>query len=270
MKTSKIIFLFILFASFSSIFAQRDKPATQTELDEITMRGKMLYEYDVAAWHSTDAVLALSPSEGSFTGYIGKKTDQGWVVAYGKLNDKKDKYLIVYEAVQGIKAEEFKAAKLDKVREDTGFYLNAAKALETVRADFKGLDRPYNFAVIPAKDNEFFVYVLPAQTEAKVFPLGGDVRYRISKDGTKIVEKHQMHVSIIEFEVPPNIKPITGYHTAILDDIPEDSDVFHVLTRNLNLPGLVVSKKFVYRITPDGAIIFLMTTEAFTKIGKKD
>ncbi|MEP6900283.1 MAG: hypothetical protein ABJA66_00955 [Actinomycetota bacterium] len=269
MKSSKIIFLFILFISLSNVFGQREKPATQAELDEITTRGKMLYEYDVAAWHSTDAVLALSPTEDSFTGYIGKKTDQGWVVAYGKLNDKKDKYLIVYEAVQGAKAEEYKAVKLAKPREDIGFYLNAAKAFDTVQADFKGLNRPYNFAVLPAKDDEFFVYVLPAQTEAEIFPLGGDVRYRISKDGTKVMEKRQMHKSIIEFKVPPpNIKPVTGYHTAILDDVPEDSDVFHVLTRNLNLPELVVSQRFVYRIAPDGTIIYLMTTEAFTKIGK--
>ena len=60
MKTSKILLLSLLFLSFSNAFAQREKPATQAELDEITARGKMLYEYDVAAWHSTDAVMALS------------------------------------------------------------------------------------------------------------------------------------------------------------------------------------------------------------------
>ncbi len=270
MKNFKLIFFLLLLFSVPSVFAQRQKPALQTELDEITARGTMLYEYDVAAWHSTDAVLALSPPENSITVYVARKTDKGWIAVYGRLNEKRDKYLIAYEAVQGAKPEEFKVTKIDKPKEDTGFYLNAAKALETAKADFKGTNRPYNFAVLPTKSNEFFVYILPAQTESNVFPLGGDTRYTISKDGAKILEKHQMHVSIIEFAVPPDAKKIeTGYHTAILDDAPEDSDVFHVLTRSPKISELVVTKKFVYQIAPDGRIKYMMTTDAFKKVGKQ-
>lgn len=272
MKTLKLLLLFVLLFSFSNVFAQREKPAAQAELDEITARGKMLYEYDVAAWHSTDAVMALSPPEASIERYIARKTDKGWVVAYGKFNEKKDKFLIVYEAAQGAKAEEFKAAKLEKPKEDAGFFLNAARAHETTVNDFIKTNppqRPYNFAVLPTEAGEFFVYALPAQTEIGVFPLGGDIRYRISKDGAKIVEKRQMHRSIIEFAVPPEMAKIeTGYHTAILDDVPEDSDVFHVLTRTPKVPELVVTNKFVYQIAADGTIKYLMTREAFTKIGK--
>jgi len=270
MKTFKPIFFLLLLFSVSNVFAQRQKPALQTELDEITARGKMLYEYDVAARHSTDAVLALSPPEDSITGYVARKTDKGWIVVYGRLSEKRDKYLIAYETVQSAKPEEFKVTKIDKPKEDTGFYLKAAKALETAKADFKGTNRPYNFAVLPTKSDEFFVYILPAQTDSNVFPLGGDTRYTISKDGAKILKKHQMHVSIIEFAVPPDVEKIeTGYHTAILDDAPEDSDVFHVLTRSPKISELVVTKKFVYQIAADGRIKYLMTTDAFKKVGKQ-
>jgi len=272
MKISKILIILLLF-SVSAIQAQNDKPPTQTELDEITARGKMLFEYDVAAWHSTDAVFAMSPEEGSFTGYIARKTEKGWTVAYGKLNEKQDKFLIVYEAVEGEKPEEFKVTKLDKPKEDNGFYLNAAKSLETALAEFSKfyvLNRAYNFAVLPTKNGEFFVYALPAQTEIGVFPLGGDVRYKISKDGAKIIETRQMHKSIIEVSTPPKgVEVKTGYHTAVLDDIPEDSDVFHVLTRKFNIPELIVTNKFVYQIAPDGLIKYVMTREAFTKIGQE-
>ncbi|HEY0047832.1 MAG TPA: hypothetical protein VGB68_01000, partial [Pyrinomonadaceae bacterium] len=126
MNSAKLIIFFLLLFSFSSVYAQRDKPGTQAELDAITARGRALYEYDQAAWHSTDAVFALAPAEGSFTMYVGKKTDKGWTVAYGKLSDKKDKYLIVYEAAQGATAKEFKVTKFDKPKEDTGFYLSGA------------------------------------------------------------------------------------------------------------------------------------------------
>lgn len=272
MKISKFLSILLTAFLFSNVQAQNDKPPTQAELDDITARGKMLFEYDVAAWHSTDAVFAMSPEEGSFTRYIARKTEKGWAVAYGKFNEKQDKFLIVYEAVQGIKPEDFKVIKLDKPKEDNGFYLNAAKSLETALAEFSKsyiLNRSYNFAVLPTKNDEFFVYALPAQTQIGIFPLGGDVRYKISKDGAKIVETRQMHKSIIEVSTPPkDVEVKTGYHTAVLDDIPEDSDVFHVLTRKFNIPELVVTNKFVFQIAPDGSIKYVMTREAFTKIGQ--
>jgi hypothetical protein len=243
-------------------------------LDEITARGRALYEYDAAARHSTDAVMALKPAAGSFNMHVGKKTDKGWTLAYGKLSDKRDKYLIVYEAVQGASIKEFKVTKFDQPKPDTGFYLNAARALEIVTLDDKPpvipASRPYNIAVLPAPNDEFYVYVLPAQIKTGVFPLGSDSRYRISKDGRKILEKRAMHKAIIEYSTPPNTAKVeSGYHTAILDEIPEDSDVFHVLARTPSVPEWVITKTYVYRITPDGGIKYIMTVEAFKKVGKQ-
>lgn len=273
MKISKLFILLLFVFSFSSVHAQREKPATQAELDAITARGKMLYEYDAAAWHSTDAVLALSPVEGSFTKYIARKNENGWVVAYGKYSDKKDKFLITYEAVQSAKPEEFKVTKYEKPKENTDFYFNAANAHDTVVKDFINSNppqRPYNFAVLPTDGGEFFVYALPSQTEVGIFPLGGDIRYKVSKDGLKIIEKRQMHKSIIEFTVPSEVEELSAvYHTAILDEIPEDSDVFHVLARTPKVPEWVFTDKFVYQIFVDGKIKYIMTRKAFTNIGKE-
>jgi len=250
-KSAAVLFAFLCLTL--SAFAQREKPATESELAEITARGKMLAEYDQEAWHSTDAVLALSPKEGSFEIYVGKKNGNIWTVGYGKLNEKKDKFLITYEAVQQAAPKDFKVETFSKPKEDAGFFLMAAKAIETAKAEFVPAERrPYNVAVLPAKDEQFYVYFMPAQTKVGVFPIGGDVRFLVSKDGTKLVEIRQLHKSIIEFQVPSGIKPDTGYHTAILDEIPE----------------LVVTQKFVYRIETDGTIRYLMTTEAFKKVGK--
>lgn len=269
MKRS-VILLFVLCCLALTSFAQREKPASETELGEITARGKALYDYDIAAWHSTDAILALSPPEGSFNSYVAVKNGSGWVVSYGKFDPGKTKFLTVYEATQQQNPVEFKVQKFDKPKEDTGNLFFAVKALETAKTDFGKKDRPYNAVVLPAKDGQFYVYLLPAQTVAGIFPLGGDVRYLISKDGSKIVETRQLHKSIIEFKVADNgEKPVSGYHTAIMDDVPEDTDVFHVLAREPSIPEMVISQKFVYNIAVDGSIRYLMTTEAFKKIGKK-
>jgi hypothetical protein len=267
MKILTSIIIVLLFTVV--VLAQRTEPASKTELTEITERGRMLYAYDVAAWHSTDAVMALSPPEGSFARYIAQKNASGWTVAYGKLNEKRDKFLIAYEATQGATPKEFIVKKFDTPKEDAGFYLFAARAIDAAIKDFGGATRPYNVAVLPAKENQLYVYLVPAQTKVGVFPLGGDVRYLISADGQKIVEKRQLHKSIIEFSVPEGMKPEMGYHTAILDDVPEDTDVFHVLAREPKIAELVVTNKYVYRIAEDGTIMYLMTREAFTKVGKK-
>lgn len=268
MKSLSLFLLFFSFA-FSSTFAQSDQPPAQDKLDAITQRGRQLHAYDMAAWHATDAVMALKPENGSFTTYVARQNGTNWTVVFGKLNDAKDKFVVAYEAVQNAAPESFKATKLEKVREESGFYVGAAKALQTAKTDFGKVARPYNSAVLPADETNFFVYLLPAQTEVGKFPLGGDVRYKISKNGEEILEKRQMHRSIIEFQAPPpNVKAETGIHTAILDDIPEDSDVFHVLTRDLNLPELIATNKFIYQVAADGSIKYLMTREDFMKIGK--
>ena len=249
---------------------QRETPASKDELDAITERGKELAAYDVAAWYGSDAVTALSPPEGSVQRYIAKRADKGWVVEFGHFNEAGDKFLITYEAIQGATPKEFKGSKVEPPREDTGFYFHAAKAIGTAIKDFKAEQRPYNAAAIPTKSDQFYVYLLPAQTEDGVFPLGGDARFLVSADGSTIVEKHQMHVSIIEYRRPPSTadKALAGYHTAVLDDSPEDSDVFHILSRTPSVPEWVASAKFVYLIRTDGSIKYLMTREAFAKIGK--
>lgn len=267
MKLFTSFFIVLLF-TFAGL-AQRTEPASKTELVEITERGRMLFDYDVAAWHSTDAVMELSPPKGSFVRYIAQKNGSNWTVAYGKLNEKRDKFLIAYEAVQGATPQEFKVKKFDVPKEDTGFYLFAAQSIDVALKDFGDATRPYNVAVLPTKSNQLFVYLVPAQAKVGIFPLGGDVRYLFSADGQKVIEKRQLHKSIIEFSVPEGIKPQESFHTAVLDEVPEDTDVFHVLARQPAIPEWVATSKYVYKIAPDGSIIYVMTLEAFRKVGKQ-
>ena len=263
MRTCTLIILLIA-AIATSAQTQRTTPGSEAELAQISERGRNLAEYDFAAWHGSDAVKALQPPEGSVVRYIAKRTGSGWTVAFGRLNEKRDKFLISYEAIQGSTPGEFKAVKNDPLKEDVGFFLFAARAIDTSSADFKGEARPYNVAVLPAPSDQLYVYVLPAQTKNGVYPLGGDVRYLVSGDGLKIIEKRQMHKAIIEFATTENIK--AGFHIAVLDQIPEDTDVFHVLVRKPSVPQWIATRLFVYVIEPDGKIRYLMTWEAFQKI----
>ena len=247
------------------------EPPTEEELAAITGRGRHLAGYDAAAWHASDALQAKRPEGGSVVRYIARKTDQGWEVAFGKLDQAKDRFLIAYEATQGKKPEAFEVKAYDPPKEDTGFFRSAARAIDAALKDFtenfKGERRPYNVAVLPAEEGQFWVYLVPAPTRPGVWPLGGDVRYLISPDGAKIVAKRQLHNSIIEKEMPEEEGPkqVAGIHTHVLDDIPEDTDVFHVLTRKPAVPEIIATQTIRLQVDASGSVKYLGKAEELLK-----
>lgn len=229
------------------------RPA-QAELAAITERGRSLNEYDQAAWHATDAVQTADPKTVEGLRYIAKKENEKWSVVFGRLNDARDRFEISYQAVQQPKAKEFAVQKEPAGREDVGFFLYAARAIELAMKDFGGAGRPYNIAVLPGPADQLYVYLYPAQTKARVYPLGGDVRYLVSADGTRLLEKRQMHKTILETVPVPGKKIVSGIHKHALSDIPEDTDVFHVLTQDPPLPEFVGTPHFMYKVETDGSI----------------
>jgi hypothetical protein len=246
---------------------ERKVPPTKEDLAAITDRGRDLAGYDAAAWHASDAVQAKQPKEGSVVRYIARKTDKRWVVAFGRLDEKRKKFLIAYEATQGGEPDVFDVKEMAPPKEDTGFLLSAAKAIDTSLKDFmehfKGEQRPYNVAVLPAEKGQVWVYLVPAPTKPNVWPLGGDARYLMSADGTKVMSKRQLHKSVIEAEPPKDEvnEQAARMHTHVLDDTPEDTDVFHVLTRKPYVPEMILTKQFVFQVDPDGSIKYLGRSE---------
>jgi hypothetical protein len=81
------------------------------------------------------------------------------------------------------------------------------------------------------------------------------------------VSKRQLHKSVIEVE-PPKDKDnqqVAGIHTHVLDDTPEDTDVFHVLTRKPAVPEMIMTKQFVFQVNPDGSIKYVGKSEDMLK-----
>ena len=230
------------------------KPS-DAELTAISKRGVFLAEYDTAAWQATDDVKAAHPVGGQVGHYIARMTEAGWVVDFGRLNQAEDKFLVAYEAFQTGTPARFAVRGFDPVREGTGWNLAAAKGIETAMRDFGEASRPYNVAVLPAGRESMYVYLYPAQIKAGVYPFGGDVRYHILADGMTIIEKRQMHKTIIE-SVPARTPGMvaSGYHTHVLSDVPEDTDVLLVLSRKPRVPEIVVAGAYMFTIDVNGKI----------------
>lgn len=242
--------------------AEVANPPSESELSEITARGRALSEYDAAAWHAGDAVMALKPTQDTVQRYIARKTDKGWIVAFGRFDAARTKFLIAYEAMQQSAAPtEYEVVKHDPPLADSDIYFRAAKAHELVSKTFlddEKPQRPYNISVLPAASGDWYVYAIPAQTDLAMLPFGGDVRYTVSADGTKIIEKRQMHKIILEERTG---SAQFDFHTHILSDVPEDSDVFYATTRKADKGELLITMKYSYRISADGSLRYLGPTK---------
>jgi hypothetical protein len=251
----------IVVAGLATVPVHDDEKPTEKELAAITDRGRALAEYDAAAWHATDALQTANPKTSEGQHYLAKKENGRWIVVFGALNADKTKFLISYEATQLEKPSEFGVKKYEPAKEDEGFYLFAARAMELTMADFGRATRLYNVAALPAKQTEgkdqqglLYVYLYPAQTKVGTYPLGGDVRYLVSADGVKILAKRQMHKAILDVAPKKGKKMVAGYHSHVLSDEPEDSDVLHVLQQHPGLPEMVATQHFLYEVASDGAI----------------
>jgi len=227
------------------------------QLAAITRRGRTLAAYDFVAWHGSDAIMELRPDSSRVGMYIARGEPTGWVLAIGRLSATLDTFYVAYEARVDDSAKAFRARALEPRVADTDYYARAARALVTTLDVFKGERRPYNLAVFPVEGGDgWWVYHFPAQLIPGVWPHGGDWRYRVSSDGRTILETRQLHRSILESQAPDSLrgKIERGYHTAIMDDMVEDTDVFLVLARKPVIPETVVSRSFMFTIDTTGAI----------------
>lgn len=236
-------------------------PPSSAELFAITARGRALAEYDQAAWHATDALQMANPKTAEGEHYLARKENGKWRVVYGALNADKSKFLIGFEALQSAKPREFSVVKNDPAIPDDGFYLFAARALELAREDLGKVSRPMSSAVLLAPANQLYIYLYPAPEKAGVFPFGGDVRYLISSDGRRIVEKRELHKSIVESQKNSRkgSKAVAATHVHVQSDLPEDTDVLSVLEQYPPSPAIVSTRHFSYEISTDGSITIKKT-----------
>jgi hypothetical protein len=253
--------LYVLFAA--PAVSQTAVQRTDSTLSAITARGRLLLAYDIAAWHGGDALQALKPAPGDVNASFARRMPSGrWEVIYGRLTSTKDTFYITYRATQTDADSQFTAAKLPAPLADVGVQREMALAFETAQHDFGKITRPYNSYVLPAEGGGFWVYLLPAQTDPRVFPLGGDVRYQIT-GGTTIAEKVRLHNAILDRQAVP-ANAVAMMHTSF-DSLPSETDVFVVLRRFPKIPEVVATKKVNYEIGIDGSISTLPATSPLSQ-----
>lgn len=235
---------------FASLL-QEPSPPTDSALAGITARGRAIVAYDIAAWHGTDAVMALKPTR-QITASIARQEQTGrWKVFFGDLSATRDTMYVHYSAEQTSSDSTFLGLAHDPPLAVTGAPARMAAAIRTAVAAFGAVTRPYNAYAIPATPSGIWVYLLPAQTTLTEFPHGADARYWLDASGTRVLASHRFHRTILNLASQPNA--VAGMHTSF-DSLPAETDVFMVLRRHPSLPELISTEHYHFEVRRDGTI----------------
>jgi hypothetical protein len=234
------------------------QPPSPAILAQITGRGKLLAEYDDAAWKATDAMIA-SGLPRTARRFFARKQGNMWWVVFGRPAPDRTSFLVDYEATWAPGTKSAFGRKIAPPRQDVGEWLNYSKAADKVLSVYKP-PQQVNYAVLPTARG-YYVYFYPGSTEPGTWLLGGDYRFLVSRDAAQVLETRQLHKSIIPYSAEPGKTIALGYHTAIMDNLPEDTDVLHVLSRRPAVPELVVTEDWVFKILTNGAIKYMGSAE---------
>lgn len=246
-----------LVATLALSMAPASGGRAETDLPAVTARGRVLAEYETTIRDADSVLRTQSLSVEGAPIRFAKKAAGGWVVVFGRLDRLSDAFLTLYEAVAGPEPHGYTIRTYDPPLREAGFDLRTAKAIQVAFADFRQELAGYQAVLIPTESDEFYVYVMPTQNIPGVYRFGGDARYLISADGSKIIERLQMHRAILEFseQAPQQRQMAAGFHSDVLSDVPDDTDVAYVLIRKPSLPEFVRTRNHVYEIQVDGTIL---------------
>ncbi|HEX2962682.1 MAG TPA: hypothetical protein VHO43_12865 [Ignavibacteriales bacterium] len=264
-SVKSLLFVIILFAG--SLFCQT---IDDSELRKVETLGRQLYEYDMACWVASDSLMASNPDQSTLGTFLAARENGVWKVGFGRLSDNSDSFLLFHEAVYNPKENTCKVTSFKEPKRNTGFYFNAAKALEKMFAAVKPEAPPYNFAIIPAGKDNLYLYFYPAQASYSTYRFGGDTRYTYSIKSNSITDTLTLHKTILNMPyVKDKTQEINGtFSTAIMTSIPVETDILYVLSRKFPAQHYVSTEKWVFIITPDGKIT-KFPADKFKELGTK-
>ena len=217
----------------------------QTSVQESLDRGLALYQYDQAAWHTTDALMedVADPSGAGITGWVVVPDEQGWLVTYWRPEG--DGYLGVYSALwDGTEVSERKVLPPEEAElSDEQVALIRAGNVPDAAQLTPCANAPFNKVIMPSgnANGSTLVYFLTPQTSLDSVPMGGHYRFEVL-DG-KIVDQREFTKSCLLLPIRREGQeaPKALVVTHLLDPVPTEIHVFSIFPATMP----------IYVITPE-------------------
>jgi len=205
-----------------------DIAAIQSAVD----RGEMLYDYDQAAWHTTDAMREdMDPVARGVRGWVVTPQGDGLLVTFWKADG--EGFAGVYSALwtgRDVRSRTVLEGSAGRLSDEQLGQIRAREAVD-VSGLARCVDAPFNAMVIPTGEvGEVFVYFMTPQTSTKALPFGGHYRFTV-RDGTVVDQRSFTRTCLdVALEGPEegdDLVAMTVSH--LLDPVPTEIHVFSML-----------------------------------------
>lgn len=196
--------------------------AVQLALD----RGMLMYRYDQAAWHTTDAMLAALPQSKltQIRGWVVTPTEGGLLVTYygGEAGQHFGIYSVVWTSGTNVIHGQMLSSPLTGEIARLAGVRDAASSADLLLC----AGRPFNTIILPRADaeHEDSVYFLTPQTATGSIPMGG--HHRVDVFNGHEVARRSFTRSCLELTPGDGAAAMAITHS--LDPIPTEIHVFSV------------------------------------------
>lgn len=237
------------FAAPKAAAAQALSAAEEEALRLASARGALLYAYDQAAWHGTDAMLVrVADAQTKVGGWIVDGPGDSPELVFFDKNEAAPRAVFVADFRGGKLVSSRVAAADEPELSAARKQMIAARAAALAALQAKGFERcskeSMNTVVLPPTEpgGPTLVYVLTPQPDMNTIPFGGHYRISVGADG-KVGEVRPFTNSCIA--VPRNPPAAGGTPAAVvithlLDPVPTEIHVFSSLVARV--PVLVGTK----------------------------
>ena len=217
--------------------AQHTIPST--DLATVSARGTAIYDYDQAAWHTTDTMVARHLPDAvmrAIRGWVVEPRGDVLRVTYFGLADGTPYAIYVADYGNGaVSHERVPEAGGDRALSPLGLRLAAARVAATTAGEslLKCSDRAFNTVVLPPDPGGIIpVYLLTPQTVNDHYPMGGHHEIDIAADGGIVAQRDftRSCLTVGETDAPAGGKPVAILVTHLLDPHPTEIHVFTSLT----------------------------------------
>lgn len=233
-----------LLASTSITSAKPLTPELKAQMAANLARGDLLYEYDQAAWHTTDAMMIAVPEalKKLLRGYVITPDGDNLRITFYGVDTGRE--FAIYSAAWDGKTIVRPILSSAEPRPQVSAAEQRMIAARSVATNIKVIEKlgfcsegTPNVAVIPGATtaDPISVYVMTPQTENGIWPLGGHHRIDV-KDG-RIVAQRAFTKSCVNLgnAAKKDEIPLTMAVTHLLDPIPTEIHAFTVHTSDVPL-----------------------------------
>lgn len=253
MRIAELLAAALLAGSFAPVAAQTNPdpvPIEAWSTAKVSAMGEAIYRQDVAAWVSTDALIAHLNGGQPPAGMLGWiVVDEGRAQRVRYVRDDGGTLKAAFDVV----VRDGRAGPVEVVDEVLSGTERAQFHARTTAARNIGRLRcspQLNAVVLDDPDSDgWLVWLLTSTSDANVVPVGGHYRFRISADGSTVLRRDMLSNSCLNMPRPQaegGREPVGLVVSQIVSDGPVETHVF--LSMQTRLSIYVVAGDQMYEV----------------------